>query len=138
MKYYLYALLLIGVFVACKNDAPEKKVKNVDATVLDGKTMGTYYRVTYLSDEPFDLQGSIDSLLKVISDVIRNSGQSCWASRSRPTASAAGTTNSIAATIINVDTTLMIGSRMLRSAIHANTGIVRVSGPDKNSAITNS
>jgi thiamine biosynthesis lipoprotein len=66
MKYYLYALLLIGVFVACKNDAPAKKVKNVDATVLDGKTMGTYYRVTYLSDEQFDLQGSIDSLLKVI------------------------------------------------------------------------
>lgn len=66
MKYYLYALLLIVGFVACKNDAPAKKIKNVDATVLDGKTMGTYYRVTYLSDKQFDLQGSIDSLLKVI------------------------------------------------------------------------
>lgn len=59
----LLVLLAIGLaFAGCKTDTSPKNV-NTALQLVQGETMGTYYRITYTGQEVADLKSSLDSLL---------------------------------------------------------------------------
>lgn len=66
-KNIIYSILLIAsVFVVWlyrKNQAP-------DAMLIDGKTMGTTYHITYFDDQGRNFKPSVDSLLEVVNQSI--------------------------------------------------------------------
>ncbi len=65
----LFTLILALSLVACGSDQKsgnQQTTKNLEPIVLNGKTMGTYYRVTYMDDEGRDFTASIDSILEVL------------------------------------------------------------------------
>jgi FAD:protein FMN transferase len=64
MKNTFLLLLFILSLAACTSE------KQPDYLVAEGKTMGTYYKVTYQDSLQRDLFGPIDSLLKVVNDEI--------------------------------------------------------------------
>ncbi|MEM9931645.1 MAG: FAD:protein FMN transferase [Bacteroidota bacterium] len=61
----IFSLSLILLFLAAcqQDDTPQ-------LTIIQGETMGTYYRVTYLGVPNESLQASIDSLLVVLNDEV--------------------------------------------------------------------
>jgi thiamine biosynthesis lipoprotein len=66
-KNIIYSILLIvsvfAVWLYRKNQAP-------DAILIDGKTMGTTYHVTYFDDQGRNFKPSVDSLLEVVNQSI--------------------------------------------------------------------
>ncbi|TAK43885.1 MAG: FAD:protein FMN transferase [Saprospiraceae bacterium] len=64
LKYLpLFALATI-LFGACQNDKPPSYL------AVEGETMGTYYKVTYLDSQMRDFKGPIDSLLAAVNQEI--------------------------------------------------------------------
>ena len=66
MKNLIYCLFIALLWSACGNsEATDQQADRTDM-VLEGQTMGTYYRVTYDNAKKIDYQKEIDNLLQVI------------------------------------------------------------------------
>jgi FAD:protein FMN transferase len=64
LKYLPLFAFAAVFFGACQNDKP------VSYLAVEGKTMGTYYKVTYLDSQMRDFKGPIDSLLVAVNQEI--------------------------------------------------------------------
>jgi len=67
MKFYIHLFALLFLFQSCQSD---KKETTPDYLRVEGKTMGTYYRVTYQDSLGRDFSRPIDSLLVKINSEI--------------------------------------------------------------------
>lgn len=68
MRYLPFLLIAALALQACRNDAPANTA--ADIHVLEGQTMGTYYRVSYRGDAQEGLQSGIDSVLVALNQEV--------------------------------------------------------------------
>ncbi len=70
MLQKIFPLLFFVVLLGCEAPSSSKEQATPEAVQLQGKTMGTYYRVTYLDQQQRDFQAEIDQLLVEINEEV--------------------------------------------------------------------